>query len=89
MSRWDAFRERFTLVARATLAIRKKSEALIDAGRGFEGSTDAEGRAAAAAIQQAMQALTAAQQTLQAALAARRLTPANREPTYGLEAGHG
>ena len=89
MSRWEAFRERFTLVARATLALRKTSEALADAGRGLEGADDAEGRAAAAAIQQATQALAAAQQRLQAALSARRLTPANREPTYGLETDHG
>ena len=89
MSRWDVFRERFALVARATLVLRKTSEALAEAGKGLEGADDVEGRAAAEAIRQATQALAAAQQRLQAALAARRLTPANREPTHGLEADHG
>lgn len=89
MKRWDTFRERFSLVARATVVIRKTSEALADAGRGLEGADDVEGRAAAEAIQRATEALVAAQQRLQAALAARRLTPANRQPTYGLETDHG
>ena len=89
MSRWDAFRERFSVVARATVALRKTSETLAEAGRSLEGADDAEGRAAAEAIQQATQALEAAQQRLQAALSARRLTPANREATYGLETDHG
>lgn len=89
MSRWDAFRERFTLVARATLVLRRTSEGLAEAGRGLEGAQDVEGRAAAEAIQQATQALEAAQQRLQAALAARRLTPTNREPSYGLEVHRG
>lgn len=81
MSRWDAFRDRLSLVARATAVLRETSEALAEAGRGLEGAQDVEGRAAAEAIQQATQAIEAAQQRLQAALAARRLTPANREPS--------
>ncbi len=89
MNRWDAFRERFSAVARANLAIRKTSEALAEAGRGLAGADDVEGREAAAAIQYATEALVAAQQRLQAALGARRLTPANRQPTYGLETDHG
>jgi hypothetical protein len=89
VSRWDVFRERFAVVARTTSVLRKPAEALAEAGRGLEGADDVEGRAAAAAIQQATQALAAAQQRLQA-LAARRLTPANREqPTSGLETDHG
>lgn len=89
MSRWDAFRGRFTLVARATQVLRRTSEALAEAGRGLEGAQDVEGRAAAEAIQQATLALEAAQQRLQAALAARRLTSTNREPSYGLEVHRG
>ena len=89
MSRWHVFRERFALVARATLVLRKTTEALAEAGKGLEGADDVEGRAAAEAIRQATQALAAAQQRLQAALAARRLTPANREPTHRLETDHG
>lgn len=89
MTRWDAFRERLARVSQASSAIRKTSEVLADAARSLEGATDEEGRAAGEAIRQATEALGAAQQRLHAALAARRLTPANREPSYGLELDHG
>lgn len=89
MSRWDVFRERLSTVARAASALRRTSEVLSEAGRSLEGADDEEGRAAAEAIRTATAALEAAQQRLQGALAAKRLTPANREPGYGLEAHHG
>lgn len=87
MSRWDAFRERFSSVARATSVLRKTSEALTEAASSFEAADDEEGRAAAEAIRTATAALEAAQRRLQVALAAKRLTPANRE-AHGLEAHH-
>lgn len=89
MSPWDAFRERLSLVARASSALRRTSEALTEAARCFEAADDGEGRAAAEAIRSATKALEAVQQRFHAALAAKRLPPANRESARALEVHRG
>lgn len=89
MSRWNTFLTRFRVCAQAARAINGVEHDLAEAARTLEGAPDDAGREAAEALRLAEQALNLARERLQRALEAKKLTPANREASYGLELAHG
>lgn len=83
-TRWERWRQRFSLCARAATAVRDTTQVLQEATRGLVVADDAEGRAAAEALEEARRALEAAHTRLVAAMKAVQPTVANREASYGL-----
>ena len=81
-TRWERWRQRFSLCARAATAVRDTSVVLQEATRGLVVAGDEEARAAAEALEQARLALEAAHARLVAAMQAVRPTAANREVSY-------
>lgn len=66
-------------------AIDATSSTLGATAREFERANDDAAREAARALRLAEAALLRARSAVQAALEAKQLTPANREPSYGLQ----
>ena len=82
--RWQHYLGRARTCFRAATAIDSTTHALIDAATALEGATDSAAEEAVIALHQAERALARARECLAMALEAKKLTPANREPSYGL-----
>lgn len=83
-SRWNSWMGRARTCFRAATAIDASSTAVTTTVRQFEGATDELGAELVTVLREAEEALAKARDAVQAALAARKLTPQNREPVYGL-----
>lgn len=83
-SRWNSWMGRARTCFRAATAIDASATAVTTSVREFEGSDDELGSDLVATLREAEAALVKARDAVQAALAARKLTPQNREPVYGL-----
>ena len=84
--RWKNYLARAQTCFRATTVIDSTTHALSDAAMALEGSTDSAAEEACAALRDAERALARARECLASAVNAKKLTPANREPSYGLSA---
>ena len=84
--RWQNYLVRARTCFRATTVIDSTAHALSDAAQALEGATDSAAEEAAIALREAERALSRARECLAMALEAKKLTPANREPSYGLSA---
>ena len=82
--RWGNYLVRARTCFRATTVIDSTSHALSDAALELEGATDSAASEACRALREAERALARARECLAFALDAKKLTPANREPSYGL-----
>lgn len=82
--RWQHYLVRARTCFRATTVIDSTAHALSDAAMALEGATDSAASEAAIALREAERALARARECLTYALEAKKLTPANREPSYGL-----
>lgn len=83
--RWSQWMGRAKVCFRVAGAIDATSSTLAATARELEGAPDDAAREAAQALRLAEEALTRARAAVQRALEARRLTPENREPSYGLQ----
>ncbi len=86
--RWQHYLVRARTCFRATTVIDSTAHALSDAALALQGSTDSAAEEACVALREAERALARARECLAFALDAKKLTPANREPSYGLS-GYG
>lgn len=84
-SRWNGWLNRARVCFQVAGAIDATAPALRATVRELEGATDTAALEAAEALRAAEAALLKAREAVRAAMAARQLTPANREPVYGLE----
>lgn len=84
--RWQHYLVRARTCFRATTVIDSTAHALSDAALALQGSTDRAAEEACLALREAERALARARECLASALDAKKLTPANREPSYGLSA---
>lgn len=82
--RWQHYLGRARTCFRAATVIDTTTRALIDAAVALEGATDHAAEEAVVALHQAERALARARECLAMALEAKKLTPANREASYGL-----
>ena len=82
--RWQHYLVRARTVFRATTVIDSTAHALSDAALELEGATDSAAKQACIALREAERALARARTCLAFAVEAKKLTPANREPAYGL-----
>ena len=85
--RWQHYLVRARTCFRATTVIDTTAHALSDAALALEGATDSAAEEACIALREAERALARARECLASALEAKKLTPANREPSYGLSFG--
>ncbi|MFZ5446000.1 MAG: hypothetical protein ACOZQL_38770 [Myxococcota bacterium] len=83
-SRWNSWMGRARTCFRAATAIDASATAVTSTVREFEGANDELAGELVASLREAEAALARARDAVQAALAARKLTPQNREPVYGL-----
>ncbi len=83
-NRWQNYLARARTCFRAATVIDSTAHALTDAANALEGATDSAAEEAARALREAERALARARKCLASALDAKKLTPANREPGYGL-----
>lgn len=84
--RWQNYLVRARTCFRATTVIDSTAHALSDAAQALEGATDSAAAQACEALREAERALARARECLATAVDAKKLTPANREPSYGLSA---
>jgi len=82
--RWQHYLVRARTCFRATTVINSTAHALSDAAMALEGATDSAAEEACIALREASRALARARECLASALDAKKLTPANREPSYGI-----
>lgn len=82
--RWQHYLVRARTCFRATTVIDSTAHALSDAAMALEGATDSAAEEACQALRDAERALARARECLASAVDAKKLTPANREPSYGL-----
>lgn len=82
--RWQNYLVRARTCFRATTVIDSTAHALSDAALALEGATDSAAEQACQALREAERALARARQCLASAVEAKKLTPANREVSYGL-----
>ncbi|MDP2275587.1 MAG: hypothetical protein Q8N23_16660 [Archangium sp.] len=82
--RWQHYLVRARTCFRATTVIDSTAHAISDAAQALEGATDSAAEEACIALRDAERALARARECLAQALEAKKLTPANREPSYGL-----
>ena len=82
--RWQHYLVRARTCFRATTVIDSTAHALSDAALELEGSSDSAATQACIALREAERALARAKECLVTALEAKKLTPANREPSYGI-----
>ena len=82
--RWANYVVRAKTCFRATTVIDSTAHALHDAVKELAAADDTAAEQACAALKEAERALANAKAALAAALEAKKLTPANREPEYGL-----
>jgi hypothetical protein len=82
--RWSTWVGRARVCFQAAGTIDATTSALESTARELETADDAAAREAALALRHAEAALRRARDAVQAALAAKQMTPANREPLYGL-----
>ena len=82
--RWQNYLVRARTCFRATTVIDSTAHALSDAASALEGATDSAAAQACEALREAERALARARECLATAVDAKKLTPANREPSYGL-----
>ena len=82
--RWQHYLVRARTVFRATTVIDSTAHALSDAALELEGATDSAAEEACIALREAERALARARTCLAFAVEAKKLTPANREASYGL-----
>lgn len=87
--RWQHYLVRARTCFRATTVIDSTAHALADAALSLEGATDSAAEQACVALREAERALARARECLAFAVEAKKLTPANREPAYGLGFGVG
>jgi len=86
--RWANYLVRAKTCFRATTVIDTTTHALHDAVKELSQGHDAAAVEATEALREAERALARARAAIAAALEAKKLTPANREPEYGLESTH-
>ena len=82
--RWQHYLVRARTCFRATTVIDTTAHAISDAAEALEGATDSAAEEACIALREAERALARARECLASALDAKKLTPANREVSYGL-----
>jgi hypothetical protein len=82
--RWQHYLVRARTCFRATTVIDSTAHAISDAAMALEGATDSAAEEACIALREAERALARARECLASALEAKKLTPANREVSYGL-----
>jgi hypothetical protein len=83
--RWSTWMGRARACFKVAGAIDATTSTLVATAREFEAANDDAAREAASALRLAEAALIRARAAVQNALEAKRLTPANREPSYGLQ----
>lgn len=82
--RWANYVVRARTCFRATTVIDTTSQSLQEAARELAEGKDPAAEQACEALREAERALARARECLALALEAKKLTPANREPEYGL-----
>lgn len=82
--RWQHYLVRARTCFRATTVIDTTAHAISDAADALAGATDSAAEEACLALREAERALARARECLAFALEAKKLTPANREVSYGL-----
>ena len=82
--RWQNYLVRAQTCFRATTIIDSTAHALSDAALALEGASDSAAEQACQALREAERALARARECLASAVEAKKLTPANREVSYGL-----
>jgi hypothetical protein len=87
--RWSSWMGRARACFRVAGAIDSTSSTLVAIAREFDAANDDAAREAACALRLAESALVRARAAVQAALEAKRLTPENREPSYGVSGSSG
>lgn len=86
--RWANYVVRARTCFRATTVIDSTSHSLHEAAKELAAANDAAAEQACEALREAERALARARECLALALEAKKLTPANREPEYGLPSTH-